>query len=117
MAGDPQQTWRKLQQTLASSQQQARKGLGGNPRGFFGGAAALLLLAGGGVVVNNALFNGIFKLTGIGTRILLTLLSGWWSPRHQIHKNRWCTERDLPRRYIFLHHIQSSNLNPRKEPT
>ena len=61
MANDPQQTWRKLQQTLASGQQQARRGLGGNPRGFFGGAAALLLLGGGAVVANNALFNGILK--------------------------------------------------------
>ena len=29
----------------------------------------------------------------------LTRLSGRWSPRYQIHKNRWCPKRDLPRRY------------------
>ena len=66
MANDPQQTWRKLQQTLASGQQQARRGLGGNPRGFFGGAAALLLLGGGGVVINNALFNGVSNYHKLG---------------------------------------------------
>lgn len=59
MARDPRETWAKLQQTLASAQQQGRKGLGGNPRGFFGGAAGLLLLGGGALIINNALFNGM----------------------------------------------------------
>jgi len=58
MARDPRETWAKLQQTLASAQQQGRKGLGGNPRNFFGGAAGLLLLGGGALIINNALFNG-----------------------------------------------------------
>ena len=59
MSQDPKEAWRRLQQTLASAQQQGRKGLGGNPRGAIGGAAGLLLLLGGAVVVNNALFNGL----------------------------------------------------------
>ncbi|KAK5001956.1 Prohibitin-2, subunit of the prohibitin complex (Phb1p-Phb2p), partial [Cryomyces antarcticus] len=55
---DPQETWRKLQQTLANAQQQGRKfGGGGNPRNALGGLAGLLLLAGGAVAFNNALFN------------------------------------------------------------
>ena len=58
MSQDPRETWRKLQQTLASAQQQGRRGLGGNPRNLFGGAAGLLLLGGGALVLNNALFNG-----------------------------------------------------------
>lgn len=58
MARDPREAWAKLQQTLASAQQQGRRGMGGNPRNVFGGAAGLLLLAGGALVVNNALFNG-----------------------------------------------------------
>jgi len=57
MSQDPRETWRKLQQTLASAQQQGRRGLGGNPRNLFGGAAGLLLLGGGALVLNNALFN------------------------------------------------------------
>ncbi|KAL9117360.1 MAG: hypothetical protein Q9187_006104 [Circinaria calcarea] len=57
MSQDPKEAWRRLQQTLASAQQQGRRGLGGNPRGAIGGAAGLLLLFGGAVVVNNALFN------------------------------------------------------------
>ncbi|MCJ1482373.1 Prohibitin-2, subunit of the prohibitin complex (Phb1p-Phb2p) [Schaereria dolodes] len=57
MAQDPRETWRRLQQTLASAQQQGRKGFGGNPKGAIGGIAGLVLLGGAAVVVNNALFN------------------------------------------------------------
>ena len=59
MGQDPREAWRKLQQTFASGQQQARKGFGGAPKGSLGGAAGLLLLFGGGLLVQNALFNGM----------------------------------------------------------
>ena len=59
MGQDPKEAWRKLQQTLASAQQQGRRGMGGSPRGAIGGVAGLLLLGGAAVVFNNALFNGI----------------------------------------------------------
>ncbi len=63
MARDPREAWAKLQQTLASAQQQGRRGMGGgNPRNLFGGAAGVLLLVGGVLVVNNALFNGMFPI-------------------------------------------------------
>ncbi|MCJ1227863.1 Prohibitin-2, subunit of the prohibitin complex (Phb1p-Phb2p) [Toensbergia leucococca] len=58
MAQDPRETWRRLQQTLASAQQQGRNaGLGGSPRNFLGGVAGLLLLGAGALTINNALFN------------------------------------------------------------
>lgn len=71
MARDPREAWAKLQQTLASAQQQGRRGMGGSPRNVFGGAAGLLLLVGGVVVVNNALFNGknAFHSRSVGGRV------------------------------------------------
>jgi len=64
MAGDPQETWKRLQQQLQSAQQRGRSafggaGGGGSPRGAIGGVAGLLLLAGGAVVFNNSIFNGM----------------------------------------------------------
>ena len=43
----------------------------------------------------------------------LTRSSGRRSPRHQIHKNRWCTKRNLSRRYIspYCNPTLSSNLS------
>lgn len=62
---DPQETWRRLQQTLQNAQRQGSKTFGGggfpggSPRNAIGGLGALLLLGGGAVLVNNALFNGM----------------------------------------------------------
>ncbi|KAJ9649084.1 Prohibitin-2, subunit of the prohibitin complex (Phb1p-Phb2p) [Coniosporium tulheliwenetii] len=61
MSGDPQETWRRLQQTLQNAQQQGKKfgsGGGGNPRGAIGGVLGLAILGGGAVLLNNSLFNG-----------------------------------------------------------
>lgn len=62
MSGDPQETWRRLQQTLQNAQQQGKKfgGGGGNPRGAIGGVLGLAILGGGAVLLNNSLFNGSF---------------------------------------------------------
>ncbi|KAJ9659684.1 Prohibitin-2, subunit of the prohibitin complex (Phb1p-Phb2p) [Coniosporium apollinis] len=60
MSGDPQETWRRLQQTLQNAQQQGKKfgsGGGGNPRGAIGGVLGLAILGGGAVLLNNSLFN------------------------------------------------------------
>jgi hypothetical protein len=67
MAGDPRETWAKLQRTLAQAQQQGKKGFsgmpgGGNPRGAIGGIAGLILLGGAVLVGNNALFNGVYSI-------------------------------------------------------
>lgn len=94
MAQDPKEMWRKLQQTVASAQQKGRGGLPGGPRNFFGGAAGLLLLGTGVVVVNNALFNGMQDYSKI-TKVQLMFSSGRWSSSYQVHKSRWCTERDI----------------------
>lgn len=85
MSQDPKETWRRLQQTLASAQQQGRKGLGGNPRGAIGGAAGLLLLLGGAVVVNNALFNGMKKVFYDVKFYANAVPSRWWSPSYQVY--------------------------------
>jgi len=63
MSGDPQETWRRLQQTLQNAQQQGKKfgGGGGNPRGAIGGVLGLAILGGGAVLLNNSLFNGSFS--------------------------------------------------------
>jgi prohibitin 2 len=59
MAGDPRETWQRLQNTL---QQRGRAGFGpgfgGSPRRAFGGAGALILLGVGGYIISNSLFNG-----------------------------------------------------------
>jgi len=59
MAGDPRETWQRLQNTL---QQRGRAGFGpgfpgGSPRRAFGGAGALILLGVGGYIISNSLFN------------------------------------------------------------
>ena len=98
MGQDPKEMWRKLQQTMNSAQQKGRGGLPGGPRNFFGGAVGLLLLGTGVVVVNNALFNGTQDLElyhDIERRTWLIFSSGWRSSSHQVHKDRWCTERDI----------------------
>lgn len=61
MSQDPREAWRKLQQTLASAQQQGRRGLGGAPKNLLGGTLGLILIGGGALVVNNALFNGMYR--------------------------------------------------------
>ncbi|KAI9807128.1 MAG: Prohibitin-2, subunit of the prohibitin complex (Phb1p-Phb2p) [Sarcosagium campestre] len=58
MAGDPRETWARLQKTLQSAGRQGRGSFpGGSPRGAMGGAAGIAILVGGAIVVNNALFN------------------------------------------------------------
>ncbi|KAF2102329.1 hypothetical protein NA57DRAFT_34394 [Rhizodiscina lignyota] len=62
---DPQETWRRLTQTLQNAQRQGSKRFGGggggfpggNPRNVIGGMGLLLLVGGGVVLANNALFN------------------------------------------------------------
>lgn len=58
MAGDPRETWARLQQSL--QQQRAKGGFpgGGSPRRAFGGAGALIALGLGAYVFMNSLFNG-----------------------------------------------------------
>lgn len=63
MSQDPRETWRKLQQTLASAQQQGRRGLGGAPKNFLGGTLGLIIIGGGVLVFNNALFNGMILIS------------------------------------------------------
>ena len=57
---DPQETWRRLQQTLQNAQQQGRRfGAGGGaPKNIGTGLLSLVVLGGGAVLLNNALFNG-----------------------------------------------------------
>ncbi|EDN07152.1 prohibitin-2 [Histoplasma mississippiense (nom. inval.)] len=57
MAGDPRETWARLQQSL--QQQRAKGGFpgGGSPRRAFGGAGALIALGLGAYVFMNSLFN------------------------------------------------------------
>ena len=95
MGQDPRDIFRKLQQGLNSAQQKGAGGLPGGPRNFFGGAAGLLLLGTGVVVVNNALFNGIESLIVNDLKLQLISGSGWWSSSHQVHKDRWCAERNI----------------------
>ena len=66
----PQETWRRLNQSLQQAQRRFGQGGGGGPgpRGAFGGAAGLLLLGGGAWFFSNALYNG----TSIPTSYLIT---------------------------------------------
>lgn len=62
---DPQETWRRLQQSIQTARQQGSRfggagGMpgGGSPRAALGGMMGLILLGGGAMVASNALFNG-----------------------------------------------------------
>ena len=80
---------------MNTAQQRGRGGLPGGPRKFFGGVGGVLLLGAGAVVINNALFNGKCVLQIETTKFQANMTSGRWPSSHQVHKGRWCTERDL----------------------